>query len=162
MEILEQYVKPFVNATLNTFKAFVGFELIAGNPHFSGRSLGFDQDISAVIGLSGDIRGAVVVAMRKNFAIRVTDTLVGTSHTELDDDVVDAIGEIVNIIAGNIKNEVPGGEKIVISLPTVIKGSEHSFAWPGKQSRILCISFKHEEDAFYLLVDMEKVATKEE
>jgi chemotaxis protein CheX len=161
MEILEQYVKPFVNATLNTFKAFVGFELIAGNPHFSGRSLGFDQDISAVIGLSGDIRGAVVVAMRKSFAIRVTDTLVGTAHTDLDDDVVDAIGEIVNIIAGNIKNEVPGGEKIVISLPTVIKGSEHSFAWPGKQSRILCISFKHEEDAFYLLVDMEKVAKEE-
>jgi chemotaxis protein CheX len=156
MEILEQYVKPFVNATLNTFKAFVGFELVAGNPHFSGRTLGFDQDISAVIGLSGDIRGAVVISMKKKFAIKVADTLVGIAHTEMDDDIVDAIGEIVNIIAGNIKNEVPGGERIVISLPTVIKGSEHSFAWPGKQSRILCIAFKHDDDSFHLLVDMEK------
>ena len=156
MEILEQYVKPFVNATLNTFKAFVGFELVAGNPHFSGRTLGFDQDISAVIGLSGDIRGAVVISMKKKFAIKVADTLVGIAHTEMDDDIVDAVGEIVNIIAGNIKNEVPGGEKIVISLPTVVKGSEHSFAWPGKQSRILCIAFKHEDDSFHLLVDMEK------
>ena len=158
MEILEQYVKPFVNATLNTFKAFVGFELIAGNPHFSGRTLGFDQDISAVIGLSGDIRGAVVISMKKKFAIKITDTLVGIPHTEMDDDVTDAVGEIVNIIAGNIKNEVPGGEKIVISLPTVVKGSEHSFAWPGKQSRILCIAFKYEDDAFHLLVDMERTA----
>jgi len=158
MEILEQYVKPFVNATLNTFKAFVGFELVAGNPHFSGRTLGFDQDISAVIGLSGDIRGAVVISMKKKFAIKVADTLVGIAHTEMDDDIVDAIGEIVNIIAGNIKNEVPGGERIVISLPTVIKGSEHSFAWPGKQSRILCIAFKHEDDSFHLLVDMEKTS----
>jgi len=157
MELLEQYVKPFVNATLNTFKSFVGFELAAGNPHFSGRSLGFDQDISAVIGLSGDIRGAVVISMKKSFAIKLADTLVGIAHTDMDDDIVDAIGEIVNIIAGNIKNEVPGGEKIVISLPTVIKGKEHSFAWPGKQSRILCIAFKHENDSFHLLVDMEKV-----
>jgi chemotaxis protein CheX len=155
MEGLEVYVKPFVNATLNTFKAFVGLDLQAGNPHFSGRSVAFDQDISAVIGLSGNIRGAVVISMQKEFAIRVTDTLVGSKHTEMDDDTVDAIGEIVNIIAGNIKSEVPDGEKIVISLPTVIKGSDHSFAWPGKQSRILCITFKYEKDKFHLLVDIE-------
>jgi chemotaxis protein CheX len=157
MEVLEMYVKPFVNATLNTFKAFVGFELIAGNPHFTGRTVEFDQDISAVIGLSGNIRGAVVVSMKKDFAIKLTDTLVGMPHTDLDDDAVDAIGEIVNIIAGNIKSEVAGGEKIVISLPTVIKGSDHSFAWPGKQSRILCIAFKYENYCFHLLVDMEKI-----
>ena len=156
MDVLELYVKPFVSATLNTFKAFVGFDLAAGNPHFSGRTLEFDQDISAVIGLSGDIRGAVVMSMRKDFAIKIADTLTGMAHTEIDGDVTDAVGEIVNIVAGNVKNEVPGGEKIVISLPTVVKGKEHSFAWPGKHSRILCISFKHENDLFYLLVDMEK------
>jgi chemotaxis protein CheX len=158
MEILELYVKPFVNATLNTFKTFVGFELAAGNPYFSGRTQEIDQDISAVIGLSGDIRGAVVISMKKKFAIKLADTLVGTAHTEMDDDIVDAIGEIVNIIAGNVKNDVPGGEKIVISLPTVVKGDDHSFAWPGKTSRILCISFKYEEDSFFLLVDMEKTS----
>ena len=157
MELLERYVKPFVNATLHTFKEFVGFELTAGNPYFSGRSAEFEPDISAVIGLSGDIRGAVVISMKKRFAIKVADTLVGTEHTEMDDDIVDAIGEIVNIIAGNMKQEAPGGDRIVISLPTVIKGSEHSFAWPGKRLRILCISFKCEEDSFHLLVDMERV-----
>jgi chemotaxis protein CheX len=156
MEVLELYVKPFVNATLNTFKTFVGFELIAGNPYFSGRTQEIDQDISAVIGLSGDIRGAVVITMKKKFGMKIADALVGTTHTDMDDDIVDAIGEIVNIIAGNIKNDVPGGEKIVISLPTVVKGKDHSFAWPGKLSRILCISFKYEEDSFHLLVDMEK------
>ncbi|MDR0291158.1 MAG: chemotaxis protein CheX [Treponema sp.] len=160
MDVLEQYVKPFVNATLNTFKAFVGFDLAAGNPHFSGRTVGMDHDISAVIGFSGDVRGAVVISMKKEFAIKLADALTGTAHTEMDDDIVDALGEIVNIIAGNIKNEVPGGEKIVISLPTVIMGKEHSFAWPGKQSRILCIAFKYGDDSFHLLVDMEKVAER--
>jgi chemotaxis protein CheX len=161
MDVLEMYVKPFVSATLNTFKAFVGFEVIPGHPHFSDRSQEFEQDISSVIGLSGDIRGAVVMSMKKELAIKIADTLVGTTHTEIDVDVVDAIGEIVNIIAGNIKQEVPGGEKIVISLPTVVKGKEHTFAWPGNRSRILCISFKYEEDSFFLLVDMEKTTRSE-
>ena len=156
MDVLEMYVTPFVTTTLNTFKNFVGFELIAGHPHFSGRTMEFDQDISAIIGLSGDIRGAVVISMKKEFALKIADTLVGTPHTEIDDDVVDSIGEIVNIIAGNVKNEVDGGEKIVISLPTVIKGKDHSFAWPGKHTRILCISFKYGDDCFNILVDIAK------
>ncbi|MCL2190471.1 MAG: chemotaxis protein CheX [Treponema sp.] len=156
MDVLELYVKPFVKSTLHTFKDFVGFDLVAGNPHFSGRTLDFERDISAVIGLSGAVRGAVVISMQKNFAIKITDALVGTSHEELDDDVVDAIGEIVNIIAGNIKQHVDGGEQIVISLPTVVKGKDHRFAWPGKTTRILCISFKYNDESFFLLADMEK------
>lgn len=156
MDVLELYVKPFVKSTILTFKDFVGFDLVAGNPHFSGRTLDFDREISAVIGLSGAVRGAVVISMKKDFALRITDALVGTPHSELDDDVVDAIGEIVNIIAGNIKQHVEGGEQIVISLPTVVKGKDHRFAWPGKNSRILCISFKYNSDSFFLLADMEK------
>ena len=157
MDVLELYVKPFVKSTIHTFKDFVGFDMIAGNPHFSGRTLDFERDISAVIGLSGAVRGAVVISMKKDFALKVTDALVGSTHDELDDDVVDAVGEIVNIIAGNIKQHVEGGEQIVISLPTVVKGKGHRFAWPGKHSRILCISFKLEGDSFFLLADMEKV-----
>ena len=156
MDVLELYVKPFVKSTVHTFKDFVGYDIVAGNPHFSGRTLDFDRDISAVIGLSGAVRGAVVISMQKKFALKMTDKLVGSEHDELDDDVVDAIGEVVNIIAGNIKQYVEGGEQIVISLPTVVKGRDHRFAWPGKGTRILCISFKHEDDSFFLLADMEK------
>jgi len=162
MELLEIYAKPFVSAALNTFKTYAGFDLVVGNPHFSGRTQGFDQDIAAIIGFSGGIRGAVVISMKKTLIIKLTDKLTGVQHNEIDDDAVDAIGEIVNIIAGNIKREVPDGEKIEISLPTVIKGRGSSFSWPGRQSRTLCISFKHQEDIFHLLVDMEKEKVKTE
>ena len=157
MEILELYVNPFVKTTLSAFKEFAGINIDAGAPCFSSRICDFEQDISSVIGLSGDIRGAVVLTMKKAFAIKITDALVGTKHTDLDEDVVDAMGEMVNVIAGNVKQYVEGGEKIEISLPTVIKGRNHTFAWPGKYSRILYLSFKHEDDTFYLMVDMEKI-----
>jgi len=153
---LTKYVEAFVEVTVNTFVEFVGVEISPKHPHFLDPEKGFEWDISAVIGLSGAVRGAVIISMKSELAIKLTDLLTGTSHTEIDADVVDAIGEINNIIAGNIKPKIPNGEKIVISIPTIIKGKEHSIAWPSKQTRILCIPHKaYDNDIFHLMVAIE-------
>jgi len=153
---LQDYVESFVEVTVNTFKEFVGTDISSRHPHFLDPDKGFEWDISAVIGLSGAVRGAVIVSMKVELAIKLTELLTETEHKDIDADVVDAIGEINNIIAGNIKPKVPNGEKIVISIPTIIKGKEHSIAWPSKQTRILCIPHKvFENDIFHLMVAIE-------
>ncbi|MCL2210591.1 MAG: chemotaxis protein CheX [Treponema sp.] len=153
---LQNYVEPFVEVTVNTFKEFVGVEVSPRHPHFLDPDKAFEWDISAVIGLSGAVKGAVIVSMKGDLAIKLTDLLTGMEHSEIDADVIDAIGEINNIIAGNIKPKVPNGDRIVISIPTIIKGKEHSIAWPSKQTRILCIPHKaFENDIFHLMVAIE-------
>jgi len=153
---LQDYVEPFVEVTVSTFKEFIGIDISPRHPHFLEPDKPFEWDISAVIGLSGAVKGAVIVSMKSDLAIKLTDLLVGTTHTEVDADVLDAIGEINNIIAGNIKPKVPNGDKIVISIPTIIRGREHSIAWPSKQTRILCIPNKaFENDIFHLMVAIE-------
>jgi chemotaxis protein CheX len=151
---LKDYIIPFVEVTRDTFKDFVQIENVESKtPFYLDPDKGFEWDISAVIGLSGVVKGAVIVSMKQELAVKLTDILAGPGHSEMDADVVDAIGEINNIIAGNIKPKVPNGDKIVISIPTVIKGKEHSIAWPSKQTRILCIPFKaYESDIFHLMV----------
>ena len=154
---LQNYVEPFVEVTVNTFKEFVGIDVAPRHPHFLDPEKGFEWDISAVIGLSGVVKGAIIVSMKADLAIKLTDLLAGEEHTEIDADVVDAIGEINNIIAGNIKPKVPNGDRIVISIPTIIKGKEHSIAWPSKATRILCIPHKaFDNDIFHLMVAIEK------
>ncbi|GBU26850.1 chemotaxis protein X [Treponema sp. R8-4-B8] len=153
---LQNYVEPFVEVTVSTFKEFVGVEVSPRHPHFLDPDKAFEWDISAVIGLSGAVKGAVIVSMKADLAIKLTDILTGVGHTELDADVIDAIGEVNNIIAGNIKPKVPNGDRIVISIPTIIRGKEHSIAWPSKQTRILCIPHKaFENDIFHLMVAIE-------
>jgi len=153
---LQNYVEPFVDVTVNTFKEFVGVDVSPRHPHFLDTDKGFEWDISAVIGLSGVVKGAIIISMKQELAIKLTDLLAGEGHSEIDADVVDAIGEINNIIAGNIKPKVPNGDRIVISIPTIIKGKEHSIAWPSKQTRILCIPHKaFENDIFHLMVAIE-------
>ena len=154
---LKDYIIPFVEVTKDTFKDFVQIDNVESkNPFYMDPDKGFEWDISAVIGLSGAVKGAVIISMKAELAIKLTDLLAGAGHSEIDADVVDAIGEINNIIAGNIKPKVPNGDNIVISIPTVIKGKEHSIAWPSKQTRILCIPFKvFENDNFHLMVAIE-------
>jgi chemotaxis protein CheX len=152
MELID-YIEPFVEVTIATFKDFVGVDPSPKHPHYLEPDKEYDWDISSVIGLSGSVRGAVIISMKADLALKLADSIVGTTHTEIDADVTDCVGEIVNIIAGNIKPKVPNGDKIVISIPTVIKGKKISFVWPSKQTRILCIPHKvYENDFFHLLV----------
>jgi len=151
-----QYIRPFIDVTLSTFREFVGCDVTPRHPHYLDIENMDEWDISSIIGLSGTIKGAVIISMKTGLALKFTDLLVGTMHKELDTDVVDAVGEIVNIIAGNCKPKVPNGDQIVISIPTVVKGKEHSIAWPSRHARILCIPFKaFDNDIFNLLVAIE-------
>jgi chemotaxis protein CheX len=155
---MEQYIKPFVDVCMNVFKQFIGCDLVAMHPYFSEKESFAGSDISAIIGLTGEARGAVIVSMQKQLALKLTDMLTGGKHTEMDDDVLDAVGEIVNIIAGNVKRDLEESLRMIISLPTIVQGSGHIIKWPGNQARILCIPFKiFDTDVFNLLVAIEVV-----
>jgi chemotaxis protein CheX len=153
---VEQYIKPFIDVCIDVFKQFIGCEIADKTPYFSEKGAIGGGDVSAVIGFTGEACGAVIISMQKNVAIKLTDKLTGSPHTVMDDDVIDAIGEIVNIIAGNVKQKVEETMKMIISLPTIVQGSGHLVKWPGNQTRILCIPFKiFEDDVFTLLVAIE-------
>jgi chemotaxis protein CheX len=128
-------------------------------PYFLEKDAAEDWDISGVIGLTGEARGAVVISMKDNLAMKLTGILTGKVHQVLYDDVVDAVGELINIIAGNVKQELEDTFRLVISLPTIITGKEHHVNWPGGQARVICIPFSiSNEDSFSLSVALE--ATK--
>ncbi|MDR2608333.1 MAG: chemotaxis protein CheX [Treponema sp.] len=153
---MEKYIQPFIDTTQNVFREFVGTDVVVDRPFFVDKDKAADWDISAVIGLTGEARGAVVISMKNSLAIRITDLLTGSSHTKLDDDVVDAVGEIVNIIAGNVKKSLEEAFRLVISLPTIVTGKEHVVKWSNNSARIICIPFTaFGNEAFALSVAIE-------
>jgi chemotaxis protein CheX len=150
---MKQYIQPFIKVCTNVFREFVGQELQAEMPYFADSNAANDWDVSAVIGLTGKAKGAVVVSMKYELAMEVTSILTGATRKSMrarvvnnempsDSDMIDAMGEIVNIIAGNVKQELEDAFRLVISLPTIVKGKEHSINWPHEQARIICIPFK--------------------
>ena len=155
---MEQYIQPFIDVTKSTFKDFVGTEISAGRPFFEQKDSANKWDISGVIGLSGEARGAVVIGMKTALAIRLTDMLTSTKHSDIDEEVVDAIGEMVNIIAGNAKKGLEETFRLVISLPSIVQGPAHQVKWPHDQARIICIPFTiFDSETFTLSVAIESL-----
>ena len=156
---MKQYIQPFIKVCKNVFHEFLGLQLEAKLPYFMDREEKVEWDVSGIIGLTGEARGAVVISMREDLAIRLTSILTGTEHKGLDADVVDAVGEIINIIAGNSKQELEESFKLIISLPTIVKGKEHCINWPSGQARVICIPFTiSDKDSFNLAVALEEVS----
>ena len=156
---MKQYIQPFIKVCKNVFQEFLGLELEAKLPYFMEKEDPTEWDVSGIIGLTGEARGAVVISMRVDLAIKLTSILTGTDHDGLDADVVDAVGEIINIIAGNSKQELEEAFRLIISLPTIVKGREHSINWPNGQARVICIPFTiSQKDSFTLSVALEEVA----
>jgi chemotaxis protein CheX len=155
---MEQYIQPFVDVCLEVFKNFLGCDISAERPYFVNKESVNDWDISAVIGLTGEARGAVVISMKTKLAVRLTGALTGSVHAGIDEEVVDAIGELVNIIAGNAKRGLEESFHLIISLPTFVEGKNHSIKWPSEQARIISIPFNvFEDDQFCLSVAIEAV-----
>ncbi|MDR1278899.1 MAG: chemotaxis protein CheX [Treponema sp.] len=158
---MEQYIQPFIDVCKNVFVDFLGCELIAERPYLAESDTVNEWDVSAVIGFTGEARGAVVISMKTDLAVRLTGILTGAAHYTLDEDVIDAIGEIINIIAGNAKKGLEEAFRLVISLPTIIEGNKHSVKWPNNQARIIRIPFNiFEKDSFFLSVAIEVVKDK--
>lgn len=77
---------------------------------------------SAVVTVSGGWQGVVTVELDGDVARQLTSTMLDIPGVDdvADGDVADAVGELVNMIGGNIKSLMPGPS--TLSLPSVAAG----------------------------------------
>ncbi len=97
------------------------------------------HEISGVIGLSGKAVGTVVLSFSKEVAIRAASHMLMNENTEVNDDVLDAVGELTNMVAGAAKSQL-AEYQLMASLPNVITGSDHTVRFPSDVKPI-CVPF---------------------
>lgn len=123
-----EFINPFVTSTVSVFRTMLSCDLDRGELHLKdGRQP--NHEISGVIGLSGRAIGTVVVSLSREMAIAATEAMAGERPTTIDADVVDVVGELANMVAGQAKAQLEELE-MSISLPTVISGKNHSIEFP--------------------------------
>jgi chemotaxis protein CheX len=143
-----KYINPFLVAIKNVFKTMIDVPFTLGNPEIKkNRTPSFE--ISSIIGLSGNVSGCVVINLSTPVALQLVSALLGDEVTEIDEDTIDAIGEIANMIAGNAKTDFPG-ENNAISVPTVVTG-KHEVSYP---SGLPIIAIPCETEAGRLVVEV--------
>ncbi|MCL2411269.1 MAG: chemotaxis protein CheX [Treponema sp.] len=155
---MEQYIQPFVDGSVEVFRDLCNTEINAGRSYFVSKDE-FETiwDVSGIIGLSGEANGAVAISLKEDTAFKLTSILTGKEYKSIDSEVTDVLGEIVNIVAGNVKNVFEKKHRIKITMPSIIKGKAHSIVWPSERARIICIPFSiFGDQEFCLSVAMEQ------
>lgn len=89
-----------------------------------------DRDVSACVQISGGWEGAVSLRCSGALARDATAAMFGVdAAAATDDEIKDAVGELVNIVGGNFKALL--GNDCKLSLPTVAIGFDLSLSHPG-------------------------------
>jgi len=148
------YINPFLIAMRDVFNTMVNLPLEAGKPYLRQHNEP-TYAVSAAIGISGNVTGAAVLSFPLEVAIAVASALSGTQLKSLNQDCVDALGEIANMVAGGAKAQMPGtGNKL--SLPYVVLG-QHRVAFP-RGVPIIVIPFDTPAGRFILEIAFKAVA----
>lgn len=123
-----KYINPFVVATTRLFGDFIGANVTPGKPFLKPDDYGLEE-VSGIIGLAGETAGAVVLSFTRETAIKVVSKLAQKNYVALTNEVIDGVGELINIIAGNAKKDLLDF-RIDISLPGVVVGDSYQIHWP--------------------------------
>lgn len=115
------YIVPFIKSAKNLFETMFSIPLTCGTP--TVKEGGASYDVSAIIGFTGEVEGAVVLSFPEAVARRLVSLFTG-SEPASQEALCDAVGELANMVAGGAKANFPN-KKVSISCPSVVIGSKH-------------------------------------
>jgi chemotaxis protein CheX len=127
-----EFINPFIESTLIVFTTMLNVEPKKENLYLKENDK-TTYDISGVIGLAGDLSGSAVISFTEKLALKLVSNFIGEEKSSIDHDVIDAVGEILNMIAGNAKKIFSDrlNLRFKISVPSVIVGKGHSINRPS-------------------------------
>lgn len=106
-------------ATLSETVTFV-WETFVGTEIHEGPPADFDDVHSAAISIGGPWTATIIVSMGHELVGRYTSALLEIAVDELaTEDIRDALGELVNVVGGNIKGLLDDDGQSTLSLPVV-------------------------------------------
>ena len=118
------YAGPFAEAARHVFRTMLGLEVTTSPPQLK-HTTRVSGEVTGIMGLAGDMKGTVTVSLTERAALLITGTLLGEEYDRVTPDVVDAVGELTNILLGRARSELEAtGLRLSASLPTVVVGKD--------------------------------------
>jgi chemotaxis protein CheX len=140
MRIETETLEQVVTEVLATMTGVVAF------PVSDVRASTARRSVAACIHLTGAYTGAVVITMPEELGRRIAASMFAADPGALSDgEVMDAVGEIANMVAGSVRSALPMPN--TISLPSVSEGTGLRMDVPGSVA-VATTSFVVDGDVF--------------
>ena len=119
---IEQMANMLFAATEEVFTSMLGVEIQKSTERVAERVDRFDGVI-ALIGLTGPVVGNGALMCSAEVACAISSLLLSTEFSNVDEQVLDALGEMTNMIVGGFKSllETHTG-RLQMGIPSVIYG----------------------------------------
>ncbi len=125
-KITDDAIRQSIQSTLiETFDAMMSMQMEVADGE---EALGLDENrMVGAIHFGGEVVGVMSFHLAETFAKTATAAMLGIELNEIksQDEIKDVIGELANIVAGNLKTEfLDAGLTCVISTPSITSGSD--------------------------------------
>jgi len=148
-----RFINPFVQGIDSVFQTMLSIQP-KRRPVKIDRASGNGAALTSLVGLSGQVQGVVVLRFPLDTALRLAGRMLATEINEVNEEVVDAISEIVNMVAGSAKAKLGYDPPLNLGLPTVVQGDNYRMRYPTG-STWLKVPFESEVGEFALEVTFE-------
>ena len=107
--------------------------------------------VMALLGFTGEWLGTGVFYCQESLACRVSSVMMLNKICEINNDVLDAVGELANMVLGNFKDKLePFAGPLAMSIPTVVYG--RNFQTRPAHRNWLIVPFSVGDDIFEVRV----------
>ena len=99
----------------------------AGRPFVKTGASG-SGDVTGLLGLVGEgKRGTVAVAFTTPCICRIVSNMLGEEIDTLNDDILDAVGEIANMVSGGARAQLAQtGYDFEMAIPSIVTGGDYT------------------------------------
>ena len=146
------FINPFLEATLEVLETMAFIKAKNGNPYAVNSLRSTSGVVTGIIGMVGaQIHGALAVSFSKGCILRIVSNMLGEEFTEIDDIVIDAVGELTNMISGGTKKRLSDkGFSFNMAIPSMIRGKGIKIYHQSESKSAIVIPFSIPEGEFWV------------
>lgn len=149
-----EYLNCVMTGVIDVINQLFHVECKKGKPYVYHNEINLNH-LSAVICMAGDKKGAFIIALSEDDAKKMASALIMDEKQFLDKDVMDAIGEIINMISGSAKGKLTElGFTFKLSTPTFVLGKGTRLFKDDEYAPYICVPFTTNVGEFTIQVSL--------
>jgi chemotaxis protein CheX len=143
-----------VDSAREVFGIMLGMDIQMGEP-FTGVPSSISSQVKGTIGLTGSVTGLITLNMSKSAAADAVEILLGLDAACVSSsEIIDAVGELSNMIAGGWKTRISDSHdaQVAISLPIVSVGEDYVVEAVGQNAAVIIPIVGPDDSTFLELI----------
>jgi chemotaxis protein CheX len=148
-----EFINPFLMECQNIFREVAGMDIIYSGTTIKNSSVPV-QDIAVLIGVTGDLKGYIVLNISEKFTKQIASNMMGGMEvSELNELSKSAVAELGNMIMGRVSTSLSEKKiRIDITPPSIMTG--HNITLTTINKPLLSVKFLYANNDLYLDVSL--------